>query len=475
MNRIILLLLILILSANNLKSQGTFTQQKTHFTDSSSGVVVDQISVVDENIVWVKGYKITNKYNNTGVNIKDLSRTNNGGSTWTEVNMPQLGINELPSYIRALSYNDAFAFVYDTVSFSTSLWQTANGGVLWNIKTNIFNSTGSYFDGVNFWDSIHGFCYGEPIGIFPNIKFEIYYTSDGGNTWNLCIDPPAPTPLTEMFSFGSSESSTIINGGVAFIITSKGRVLKTNDYGISWNATVSNPFSLSAGESYLFRVYASSENFIICSKYFLDTPSGTWKYSTDGGATWNNYLPTGTFRGYTMSYLPGTPDLFVGASPLVSNFGGNGASYCTTSTAWSTYTDVLLQRSGSNLPCFSVGFADQTTGWIGVYDSNSSFNTIVKYYNPTIGIKPIATVYGDDVNIYPNPSTGILNFSVNGTGKECIQIKVIDVLGNIVFSEMTDITNQSVNSFDLSSYSKGIYFVIMNSGNSVITKKIILN
>jgi hypothetical protein len=278
-----------------------------------------------------------------------------------------------------------------------------------------------------------------------------------------------------MFSFSSPESSSIVSGGVAFVITDKGRVLKTNDYGNSWNATVSNPFSLSAGESYLFRVYASSENFIICSKYFLDTPSGTWKYSTDGGATWNNYSPVGAFRGYTMCYIPGSQNLFAGASPLVSNFGGNGVSASTTSTSWSTFTEVLLQHSGSNLPCFSVGFADQKTGWIGVYDSSSNFNTIVKYHNPTAGINQFASINGNDINIYPNPSTGIINFSINGTDKESVQIKVIDVLGNIVFSEMIDITNQSIKSFDLSSYSKGIYFLIMNSGNSVITKKIVMN
>lgn len=450
----------------NVISQVNFTKQNTNFTGFSRGIGVDNISVVDENIVWIKGFNASD----SGGTIKAFSRTNNGGTEWNEVNLLQLDVNEMPLYVRSQSYNKAYTVVIDTVTYLPSFWSTVDGGTLWTKKTNIYNFSGSSPDGINFWDSIHGFCYGEPNAV-DNTKYEFYSTNDGGITWILNTNSPSPVPVLEMFSFGNPEGSAVVAGGAAFIITDRGRVLKTTDYGVTWAPTTANPFSVASSGYY--RVYASSANFIICNRLSYNPPDNIWKYSTDGGLTWNNYLATGNFCKYNMAYVPGSTNMFVSSSAI---FDFNmGASFTTDGFAWSLFTDTLLQRSGSNLPCHSIGFASSKVGWIGCYDTNSTFNAIVKYENPTAGINLLTSVNGNDVNIYPNPSTGIVNFSVNGPANEDLEFIVYDLMGKQVFTETLNVNSLKTARYDFSFFTKGVYLVKIISGNDIKAGKIVID
>lgn len=458
----LLFIIAIITLSINMKAQ-VWIQQNTNFTDLSYAIGVDQISVVDENVVWVKGFNGSG----TGGDLKVFSRTNNGGTTWTAGHFTQFGATEMPYVLSASSYTNAYVVVMDTVSNATSFWSTADGGTTWVKRTNMFIGTSSFVDGVRFWNSQQGYCYGDPDGGI----YEIYTTNDGGINWTKNTNAPVPVPASE-YGFNGYDCTTAIAGGIAFILTDHGRVLKTNDYGITWSVLANSPFTSALYGSN--KIYASSENYIICAVYTTATTTWTWKYTSDGGTTWNNYTPTAPFYNYAMCYVPGTANMFVATSPDINTIMGVAYSY-DGGQSWADFTDALLQPIGTNIQCLGVGFASQQTGWVGNYDQGGAINSILKYHDVTAGANLFNSVNGNDVNIYPNPSNGIVNFSVNGPNIENISVNVFDLVGQLVFSEILNVKGLKTTNYDFSSYAKGMYIVHLKSGIDQRIQKFVIN
>jgi hypothetical protein len=79
----------------------------------------------------------------------------------------------------------------------------------------------------------------------------------------------------------------------------------------------------------------------------------------------------------------------------------------------------------------------------------------------------------NQVNIFPNPSTGIINFEVL-TGNKIVHSYILtDVAGRVILKENHEAGSQvSFKHLDLSAIPKGIYFLNLN--NSSVAKKILL-
>ena len=77
--------------------------------------------------------------------------------------------------------------------------------------------------------------------------------------------------------------------------------------------------------------------------------------------------------------------------------------------------------------------------------------------------------FKQSLNIYPNPTSGIL--FVSQENEYLTQIKVYTILGKEVYS------NNLLNSLkiDLSSKSNGVYFIEFSNGKEKITERLILN
>ena len=72
-----------------------------------------------------------------------------------------------------------------------------------------------------------------------------------------------------------------------------------------------------------------------------------------------------------------------------------------------------------------------------------------------------------NVNLYPNPSSGILKINTENT----VNLSVIDVLGKMVYSNNQADKNTNI---DLSNLQKGIYLVKISGENTNTTEKLIL-
>ncbi len=438
-----------------------WTSQNTNFSGTSIGV--DEISIVDANTVWLKGF---NGSGTGGSQIKLFAKTIDGGTTWTPVPFGSTG-TIMPACFAASSSQRVFVAAMDTVSSTASFWSTADGGTTWAAVPTLFSATGAFPDGVKFWNGNKGFCYGDPTGT-PKV-YEIYTTSDGGATWTAAATSVTPTPSTE-YGFNGTECAAIVPGssGVGFIMTDHGRLLRTTDFGVHWALTPTDPFTSAAYNGN--KVYASSANYIICATYLTATTTWTWKYTTDGGTTWNAYSPTGPFYQFGMCYVPGTPNKFVASSPVTS--AAAGVAYSNDGgQSWIDFTDALLQPSGTNIQCLAVGFSDVTTGWVGYYGTT---NSILKYHDISAGVNMFQSLNGNDVNVFPNPSNGLVNISVNGPNNQNIQVSILDMLGNVIASEILNPKLTFQTTIDLSAYSKGMYLVQITSGSEKVVKKLML-
>ena len=74
-----------------------------------------------------------------------------------------------------------------------------------------------------------------------------------------------------------------------------------------------------------------------------------------------------------------------------------------------------------------------------------------------------------DFNVYPNPTHG--NITINLSNASNALIDIIDINGRVLKTKQV---NNTTNTFNLSDFENGIYFVKVNTNNKIITKKISL-
>lgn len=77
----------------------------------------------------------------------------------------------------------------------------------------------------------------------------------------------------------------------------------------------------------------------------------------------------------------------------------------------------------------------------------------------------------NSISVYPNPSNGIFQLSIDNTQLEKGALEIYNLFGERVYSA-SNIKQQM--QIDLSAFSKGIYFVKINSGDKIYSKKIVV-
>ncbi|MDD3320495.1 MAG: T9SS type A sorting domain-containing protein [Paludibacter sp.] len=85
------------------------------------------------------------------------------------------------------------------------------------------------------------------------------------------------------------------------------------------------------------------------------------------------------------------------------------------------------------------------------------------------GETKVSDVYFNNVNVFPIPSTGILN--VESKDADINAIEIINLQGQVVLTDKVSSRNVQLN---IENLSKGIYFARIHSGNKISTKKIVL-
>lgn len=226
--------------------------------------LINGISVVNDNVVWVKDQK-----------DNSFSITINGGESWVTKNLP-IEMSGNVGGFSALSATTAFVILsLNSGTYNKGIYKTINGGESWVRQPTGFNPDSAYPDVLYFWNENEGVAIGDA---YPNENFEIYTTSNGGLQWNIM--PIANMPNGNFnWSYNDNMHFKILGNSI-FFQTSSGRIFKSKNKGLTW--TVINTPMKDLNFSFDFK----DENNGLLT-YESETNENDGVYSTkDGGLNW---------------------------------------------------------------------------------------------------------------------------------------------------------------------------------------------
>ena len=101
---------------------------------------------------------------------------------------------------------------------------------------------------------------------------------------------------------------------------------------------------------------------------------------------------------------------------------------------------------------------------------NSSEQT--KPQEPVITLRPSHK----DIVVFPNPSTGKVFLSISGFKGERVDVRVMNVIGNVVLRENSYETEDKITKMlDLSKFDSGLYYIKLEAAEYSEIRKVIIN
>lgn len=437
-------LLLFALAVTSFTANAQFwTPKATTFTAASRGI--NDISIVNDNVIWAKAY---DGVANGSQTVKEYTRSVDGGNTWTSGNInvglgtgsATLGIGG----ISAASATHAWVAAYPTAATVGGIWKTENGGTTWTKQaTALFNGTDSFPNLVHFWNLNDGFCQGDPDGGY----FELYTTTNGGTNWIRVPQANIPAPLTGEYGYVHNYEKV---GNTIWFGTNKGRLYKSVDKGLNWTVSQS-PSSDFAGAA-----AAATYSFSDQNKGILAMSTGLLYSTNDAGVTWTQ-LPLTNIFFTDIAYVPGT-------STLVAN-GSAAMQY----GSYYSYDDGMSWNIAAESTQYTVlAVLNATTAFAGGFTTSSTEGGIYKYTGNALKTVNFAA---NELKVYPNPTTGILNIaSPNGIAS----VEIYNFLGKVVISKQFSAVTQAT--IDMSNLSTGAYIVKTSAENGAVqTTKLMKN
>lgn len=272
-----------------------------------------------------------------------------------------------------------------------------------------------------------------------------YLWNTGATTSNIVVSPATNTTYTVT---GSNLSCT----NTKTVSVTIGTALSINIAASSTAICAGGSANLTAsGASTYTWNTGSNANAISVS------PSGNTTYTVNGnsgscaGTTTINIVVNALPGAVTSSTLATCPTCSDGAVSVSAS--GSGPF---------TYNWIPGNITSQTVGSLPVGCYTVTVTDLNGCANNSSACIISQ--SPTSILQNTSLTF----EVYPNPTNGLLNILT--TSSELKTIRLVDVTGRVIL-EVEEV-NQ-IFSLDLSTYSKGVYYMNVKSANGILTKKII--
>jgi photosystem II stability/assembly factor-like uncharacterized protein len=276
----------------------------------------------------------------------DFGFTSDGGKTWsTKYITYQDSI--LPHFRSFAKNGDAFfALSIANPALLYKLSQTKTALLYTESHKKVFYDALQFFD-----DGIHGIAVGDPIDDCASIIL----TCDGGSTWSKipCTNLPKFTDGEAFFAASNTNIKTI--GNTVWIASGgkKSRILKSNDFGETWQI-FETPIIQGEGSQGIYSIdfYDKNNGIAIGGDYSKPAANKANKAITkDGGKTWtlvaDNQNPT--YKS-CVQYVPNTNGKEIFA------VGKTGVSY--SNDSGNTWKEV------SKDSYYTIQFVDKNTAWL---------------------------------------------------------------------------------------------------------------
>lgn len=243
--------------------------------ESTTGTtaLLQAISAVDSNVVWVSGHR--------GV----VLRSTDGGRNWQRLPVPETDSLQFRD-IHATSTDLAWALSAGPGELSR-IYHTRDGGRTWVLQ---FRNTDpdAFYDCFAFFDGRRGVAYGDA----SRGRTNLLATRNGGGSWQLVDRVTVPAPLEGEGAFAASGGCVTTQGqrhGWVALGSPAARVFRTENGGATWT---SFPTPLVSGESAGLTAvhFRDPEHGIAVAgrigEYATDTAAAAVAVSNDGGRTW---------------------------------------------------------------------------------------------------------------------------------------------------------------------------------------------
>ena len=276
----------------------------------------------------------------------DVGFTNNGGNSWDIQNTTYQ--DTIIPHFRSLAFNGTHYFAL-SIGNPALLYQISK-----NTSTLVYSEKHEkvFYDSMHFFeDNIHGIAVGDPTEDCASVLV----TEDGGATWRKLSCENLPT-LEEGEAFFAASNTNIKTIGSTVWIASggkKARVLKSNDFGNTWEI-YTTPIIQGNGPQGIYSMdfYDENNGIIIGGDYSKPLANIANKAITkDGGKTWT-LIAENENPNYKsgVQYVPNTQGKEIFA------VGKTGISF--SNDAGNTWKEV------SKDSYYAIQFVDQNTAWL---------------------------------------------------------------------------------------------------------------
>ncbi len=213
-----------------------------------------------------------------------VGRTTDGGKTWQVIKVP--GAEKL-DFRDVEAFDDKRAYILSIGPGELSrIYYTADGGATWNAQWKN-DDKNAFYDAIAFWDAQHGIALSDPV----NGKYRLLSTNDG-ETWKILQPETMPEILKGEGAFAASGTCLITVGKNDVYFVTGGakvaRVFHSSDRGKNWTAT-ETPILAGKESAGIFSIAFrdDKQGIIVGGDYQQPKQTqATVAITNDAGATW---------------------------------------------------------------------------------------------------------------------------------------------------------------------------------------------
>lgn len=395
-------------------SQSTF-----YPLESPSNRDFESIQFVDNTIGFIAGDSV-------------LLKSENGGATWSEIDLSNLSINNNSNYLISDMHWQSASTGWIVLSNWSGLHSTNDGGATWS---ELIPLNSGFCQKVALEVKEDGTAFLGGAGCFTGALID-YFIDDTWYSANLPENWDTEDLVTSIRFFSND---------LGFAGTSKGSVLKTTDGGMNWTSVFQNT-ALSISD------FVSLDGEEVRLTFFTqDSDFGIMK-STDAGENWDMDIDLATF------YYPDMHAAYASAGGQ-HYFGGSNGNDPTSGVIFE-YPEVNFMDISKPIKDIH-GYGDVV---FLVGDDGSIFVNDLDISNNVESINEITFF-----ELYPNPSSGSVQLKSNAPWE---RLEVRNSSGTLVFAQKNK-TNEKNTTLDLFSLAPGIYQVGLYQGKTILSKRII--
>tara|TARA_B110000003_G_scaffold240932_1_gene247881 strand:- start:1182 stop:2642 length:1461 start_codon:yes stop_codon:yes gene_type:complete len=449
-----------------------------------------------DNYVWNgQTYNSSGTYNWSGTNSNGCDSTATLNLTITNSNTSTSTQNACDSYTwNGQTYTASGVFSYSTTN-SSGCDSTAVLNLTVNNSTT--NTTNQISCGNYSWN-INGQTY------FNSGTYSELSTNSNGCTHTEILNLTINSATTNTTTINTCDSYTWPADGNTYNSSGVYSVVSTNSAGCAdtsiLNLTINNSNSSTAIES-------ACDNYLWSANGQNYNQSGIYNWVTTNANGCDSIAILDLTINNSSAYT-NTVSICFGESITVgsNNYDLSGVYYdvfTSSNGCDSTVTTNLTVATQITAFIFQTGASDITVNTLGgntpyTYEWNTGETTqtitpaqdgdywvIVEHVNACVSdtfyysVNWISTGVSEiqlaGLSVYPNPSNDIFNIVFNSNTKQDIDLRVHNVLGEVIFSEsLKDFNGDYSRSVDLSQYPNAIYILQLNTKDGILNKKLVL-